>query len=783
MAEEPKSTSNKHSARKTTERSSTTALRQSSLLEKSGHLLALFWAISAATVCASNSGLTQWLESKTQTSFFQMRGVVAPPENIVILAIDEQSLSLPKQYYQSNPQKYADLEPLQSTPYKRAAYAKVIEQLMKAGAKGVALDILFDQPSTYGVADDQQLKSALQHYAGRVTLAAEIYEDVSLPQGALVQLNQPIPELWSEPRSFGLTRFPLDPDGKIHRLGSEYPKILAEKYEGKNANSEVFSTGILSFAEAALQAAGVKYPRVGGNQINYFGPGGTFDAIPFWYVLDPESWNSNLQGGKVFQNKIVLIGGTAALQHDFHGTPFADSWLYPQPMSGIEVHANALATLMTGRAIKSAIPLAPVRGLFVLGLVGITFMGVVKSSKRGLSRFGWAIAAATAWCTVSYVGFVYGQLILPTAVPMIALALGGLSYLGTGAARESLRKNQLIGIFKKYASSPIIQEIVSQQEDLQEIIKERDLAATGKILVGRYQIVKVLGSGGFSETYVAEDTQLPGAPLCVVKQLRPASNKPKQLEIARRLFKLEAQMLQLLGKNSQIPQLLAYFEQHEEFYLVQELIVGHPLNRELPTGRPISEAKVIEILQDLLPTLAFVHRHGVIHRDIKPSNIIRRYSDDKLVLIDFGAVKEVTTQVLQEGQTSYTIGIGTQGYAPNEQSNGRPQYCSDIYAVGMIGIKALTGKSPHELEFDAQGELKWQHLANTSSPIAAILSKMVLYDFNARYQSVTEVLLALEQIVPINEDLYLDNESTESLFAEDSDTPTIPWNSESPDTN
>ena len=146
-----------------------------------------------------------------------------------------------------------------------------------------------------------------------------------------------------------------------------------------------------------------------------------------------------------------------------------------------------------------------------------------------------------------------------------------------------------------------------------------------------------------------------------------------------------------MGTNNQIPQLLAYFEESEEFYLVQEYIIGHDLSQQLPTGKPINETTVIEILRDLLQILAFVHQNGVIHRDIKPSNIIRRDSDGKLVLIDFGAVKEVTTQLLDnQEQNAFTIGIGTKGYAPSEQCFGRPQYSSDIYALGMVGIKALT---------------------------------------------------------------------------------------------
>jgi serine/threonine protein kinase len=344
-------------------------------------------------------------------------------------------------------------------------------------------------------------------------------------------------------------------------------------------------------------------------------------------------------------------------------------------------------------------------------------------------------------------------------------------------AREIIRKSQLLDIFQKYSSHRVVQEILSQQDDLKDLLQQREMAISGKILDGRYRIVKVLGSGGFSETYIAEDTKLPGNPLCVVKQLKPANSKPEQLAVARRLFTSEAQTLQKLGTHTQIPQLLAYFEEEEEFYLIQEYIVGHALSQETPSGKRLDETAVIEILQDLLQTLAFVHNNSVIHRDIKPSNIIRRESDGKLVLIDFGAVKEVTTQVVDNSeQTAFTIGIGTRGYAPSEQCYGRPQYSSDIYAVGMIGIKALTGMTPHEIERDANGELKWVDKAYVSHSLSNILSKMVREDFQQRYQSASAALEALQELVGDNtQTLPKDDSSLNTVSLEQPDIATTPW--------
>ncbi|PPS41483.1 serine/threonine-protein kinase [Chroococcidiopsis sp. TS-821] len=279
----------------------------------------------------------------------------------------------------------------------------------------------------------------------------------------------------------------------------------------------------------------------------------------------------------------------------------------------------------------------------------------------------------------------------------------------------------------------------------------------GKLLGGRYRIVDILGTGGFGQTYVAEDIHRPGHPKCVVKHLKPTSSNSSFLENARRLFQSEAQTLEKLGNHDQIPRLLAYFEENEEFYLVQDFIQGHPLSAALQRDSRWSEAKVYQMLREVLEILEYVHSQGVIHRDIKPNNLIRRHEDGKLVLVDFGSVKQAWTQVVTaygQTKTSFalgspaTIGIGTPGYMPTEQGRGRPRPNSDIYALGIIGIQALTGLSPMCFQEDIDtGEILWLHAAADVNPaLASILSKMVRYHFKDRYQTASEVLQDLERI-------------------------------------
>ena len=266
----------------------------------------------------------------------------------------------------------------------------------------------------------------------------------------------------------------------------------------------------------------------------------------------------------------------------------------------------------------------------------------------------------------------------------------------------------------------------------------------GQLLAGHYRVLQVLGAGGFGQTYITEDLHLPGNPKCVLKHLKPASADRALLDIARKFFEKEAIVLQQLGNYDRIPRLLAYFEEKQEFYLVQEYVPGHPLSTELKNGAKWSESQVLELLEEILEILIFIHAQGVIHRDIKPDNIMRRSSDRKLILIDFGAIKQVRNQQMLHGQQTMTVAIGTPGYMPIEQASGNPRASSDMYALGAIGIQALTGVNPYDLPADDRtGELKWAHLTVADPRLVAMLQQMTCYHFKDRYHTATEALQAV----------------------------------------
>lgn len=263
---------------------------------------------------------------------------------------------------------------------------------------------------------------------------------------------------------------------------------------------------------------------------------------------------------------------------------------------------------------------------------------------------------------------------------------------------------------------------------------------------GRYKLARVLGRGGFGITYLAQDGTLPGNPLCVIKQLSPKVANPLALERAQTRFKREARILGRLGSHSQIPMLLNYFIVDGQFYLVQEYVQGDTLSKEVRRHGTYKEPQIKRFLQEILPVLQYVHQQGVIHRDIKPPNLLRCAQDGRLVLIDFGAVREHLAHAAEGAlPVANTQFVGTMGFAPPEQIALRPCFASDIYALGVTCLYLMTGRTPIEFEVDPRTHtLIWQRSVQVSRYFEQILTKMLQPNAEARFQTIEALAQALK---------------------------------------
>ena len=278
----------------------------------------------------------------------------------------------------------------------------------------------------------------------------------------------------------------------------------------------------------------------------------------------------------------------------------------------------------------------------------------------------------------------------------------------------------------------------------------------GDIINGRYEVIQELGRGGFGITYTAYDTLR--SPLTVVlKQicLRTTDNSSREnyRSIITRQLEREARVLRELNYPC-IPHFFDSFEVNNCYYIVQEHIEGHDLSKEILPGEPISELEALVILRNILEILQFVHNNNIIHSDIKPANIIRRHSDGQLFLIDFGSVKEIDTMYNNAPEYIATRIIRSTGYTPAEQLNGLLRKNSDIYALGMMLMQAVTGFSIDDVLKDRTVPLRndggnyiWQEYAPQISPkLKRIISKMIEYSCRDRYQTVDEVLSAINEV-------------------------------------
>ncbi|MEH2411566.1 CHASE2 domain-containing protein [Nostoc sp.] len=514
-----------------------------------------------------------------------------------------------------------------------------------------------------------------------------------------------------------------------------------------------FQLGKTLFPRLQANSGSYRHLDADGYQIllNYRHPNSLADQVTLTQVLSGQV-NPNL-----VKDRLVIIGTTAAnLPPGGFYTPYSALPDQPARMPALFIHAQIasqlISTVLDGRPLiwywpdwaeliwvwswsllGSVLAWRWQNPLLLLVVVGTTLLGLVGICVALFLQAGWVP-------------------LIPSALALVISSICVIAY----TSYQNQWQTQVIILQVEKQQEAIAQLNVLLEDktaipdsylDFLPPIDFPEIKSGDLLLSGRYKIYKTLGAGGFGRTYLAHDTQRPGNPICVVKKLMPARQDTRFLQVARRLFNSEAEILESLGKHDQIPELLAYFEDDQEFYLIQQYIEGHTLSEELPPVQNVqNESFVIEMLKQVLEVLEFIHQHQVIHRDIKPTNIIRCAEDNRLVLIDFGAVKLMQPPSSEQTELA-TVAIGTRGYAPPEQFAGHPRLCSDIYALGMIAIQAITGIPPQELHPDPEtGNLMWRQTVQVSEELAVILDKMVCYHFSDRYQSAADVLQDLKRM-------------------------------------
>jgi tetratricopeptide (TPR) repeat protein len=263
----------------------------------------------------------------------------------------------------------------------------------------------------------------------------------------------------------------------------------------------------------------------------------------------------------------------------------------------------------------------------------------------------------------------------------------------------------------------------------------------GQLLANRYQVSEIREPG---KIYLATDTHRPGYPLCLVQRLKVQSANPQAFQIDKLILEQRVQAIARLGRYNQIPCLLTFFEDQQTLYLVEEQIVGHPLTQELAAGA-LPEGQVIDLMIEIASIIVFMHRHDVILRGLRPENLMRRQSDDKLVLINLLVLPTKTRPHGLDGNSVNSAAL----YMPPEQLQGNAVFSSNLYSLGMIAIQALTNCTPEAL---TPMRSHWRETVQVSRELASLIDRLVQADPKQRYRTAPEVLNLLKSLKSSSEE-------------------------------
>ncbi|MEC4984327.1 MAG: FHA domain-containing serine/threonine-protein kinase [Oscillatoria sp. PMC 1068.18] len=256
--------------------------------------------------------------------------------------------------------------------------------------------------------------------------------------------------------------------------------------------------------------------------------------------------------------------------------------------------------------------------------------------------------------------------------------------------------------------------------------------------IRQYQVLKPLGQGGMGTTYLAWDRQgtISGQPQLLV--LKEMNADMAQIEKAKELFEREARILKTLHHPG-IPQYYDFFVEGGKKYLAMELVHGENLEQRIYQTGPVIPQQAIEWMIQTCDLLSYLHslKPPLVHRDVKPANLMVRHLDNQVVLLDFGAVKEVGTPLMTR--------IGAEGYSAPEQNRGRPCTQSDLYAIGPTLIFLLTGQQPLNF-YQRQGdEYKFviKDVPTITRQLREVIERACEPKLNKRYQTANELSQAL----------------------------------------
>ena len=260
------------------------------------------------------------------------------------------------------------------------------------------------------------------------------------------------------------------------------------------------------------------------------------------------------------------------------------------------------------------------------------------------------------------------------------------------------------------------------------------------LLNNRYEIIQVLNNSPFGQCILAKDLTVTPATTVIINTLKLSVNDPALLSLVRSSLVSEMSFLAVISRHDDIATCLDYFEQDDIFYWVQAHVIGTSLTQEL--GSAQSMGFVLKLTRSLLSTVHPFHQGQMVHCECHPDSFVRRQSDGRIVLVEYGLLKRMFVS-LRSHSLTYRQALLKQGqYQPAEQRAGNPQFNSDIYSIGMIVLQSLTGQTPEWL-MGVSGQSSLTNLVKADAQVVKLFERMVSPNPQLRFESASDALAAL----------------------------------------
>jgi adenylate cyclase len=405
-----------------------------------------------------------WEQEQNFQDFLQRQGRKARTHpDFVFLGIDQTTLELPP----FSPEELASSRALQLMhekpfPWSREVWAILLDRLFAAGARGVMFDLIFNPPNE----GDAAFHEALERHRDRVVLGANFDFSRGMPQAVGPNTSLIPGPLLQDDRVGYIIFFPDEIDGKVRSMVYTITDRLLAQLPSHPSQEMFYS---MSARMLAKIGHGDDFPHDFRTHKFRFTAVDAYLPVPLYEVLDPKLWHSNYGDGAFFKNKIIVIGASSQVAHDFVATPMSPAT--PGPW----VHLQVLGAAVDHDFLY---PTSERTGLMLVVAAGVLAWGLIAFVRRPLVVLIALLAIAAAYLGFARVSYDRWGLLLVTVPVLTGFLVSGLLSLGFEFALERLEKLRTRRTLERYVSKNLVKEILENPDSFYSSLKGVRIPAT-----------------------------------------------------------------------------------------------------------------------------------------------------------------------------------------------------------------------------------------------------------------------------------------------------------------